>query len=291
MDKKAFVKYISALVLFGFNGIAASHILLSSYEIVLLRTCIGSILLTVLFFLGKGTFHIRENKRDAVFIILSGMAMGTSWIFLYEAYQQIGVSFASLLYYCGPVVVMILSPFLFRERITVCKALGFLIVLTGIFLINGTITQDSGSVYGIFCGGMSAVMYAFMVILNKKSQRISGMENVVIQLIVSFVTVAVIVGIKQGFALRVLPEDWGWILLLGAVNTGIGCYLYFSSLSKLPVQTVAVFGYLEPLSAVVFAAVLLGEIMTPIQVFGAVCIIGGAMVGELHPRRFPKRFP
>ena len=71
------------------------------------------------------------------------------------------------------------------------------------------------------------------------------------------------------------------ILVLGIVNTGIGCYFYFSSIGKLPVRTVAVCGYLEPLSAVVFASLFLGERMTALQAVGAVLIIGGAMVGEL----------
>ena len=120
-----------------------------------------------------------------------------------------------------------------------------------------------------------------LLTLNKQSKNISGMENPVIQLAVSFLTVAVFTGIKQGFVLDVPASAWGWIFVLGILNTGIGCYLYFSPLSKLPVQTVAVCGYLEPLSAVVFAALLLGEKMTVIQIVGAVCIIGGAMIGEL----------
>ncbi len=64
--------------------------------------------------------------------------------------------------------------------------------------------------------------------------------------------------------------------MLGIVNTGIGCLLYFSAVAKLPVQTVAVVGYLEPLSAVVFSAVLLGEVITPVRLMGAALIIGGA---------------
>jgi drug/metabolite transporter (DMT)-like permease len=64
------------------------------------------------------------------------------------------------------------------------------------------------------------------------------------------------------------------------VNTGIGCYLYFSSISNLPVQTVAVCGYLEPLSAVLFAVVFLHESMTLLQTVGAVLILGGAVYGE-----------
>ena len=281
MNSKAFIKYISALLLFGLNGIVASHIPLNSYEIVFLRTLIGSILLIALFLIGKGKFHIKEYKKDTLFIVLSGVAMGTSWMFLYEAYQQIGVSLSSLLYYCGPVIVMILSPLIFREKLTAPKLFGFATVLVGIFLVNGNATQSSSNPWGLFCGAMSAVMYFFMVTLNKQSKNISGMENSVIQLVVSFLTVAVFMGIKQGFVLDVPVSAWGWILVLGIVNTGIGCYLYFSPLAKLPVQTVAVCGYLEPLSAVVFAALLLGEKMTVIQIVGAVCIIGGAMIGEL----------
>ena len=281
MDKKAFMKYISALLLFGLNGIVASNIALNSYEIVFLRTLIGSILLAVLFFAGRGSFHIKTHKQDTLFIVLSGMAMGISWMFLYEAYQQIGVSFASLLYYCGPVIVMILSPVLFHEKLTAAKTAGFFIVLAGVGLVNGNASAESSSLWGMFCGGMSAIMYFFMVTFNKKAKQISGMENAVIQLVVSFFTVAVFVGIRQGFVINVPSDDWIWILMLGVVNTGVGCYLYFSPLAKIPVQTVAVCGYLEPLSAVVFANILLGELMTPLQVAGAVCIIGGAMIGEL----------
>lgn len=285
MDRKAFFKYISALLLFGLNGIVASHIPLNSYEIVFLRTLIGSILLIILFLIGKDKFHIKEYKKDTVFIALSGIAMGTSWMFLYEAYQQIGVSLSSLLYYCGPVIVMILSPIIFSEKLTTPKLLGFTTVLVGIFLVNGNAVGKSNP-WGLFCGAMSAVMYFFMVTLNKQSKNISGMENSVIQLVVSFLTVAIFTGFKQRFIINAPADAWVWILILGILNTGIGCYLYFSPLAKLPVQTVAVCGYLEPLSAVVFAALLLGEKMTVVQIAGAICIIGGAMIGELiKPKR------
>ena len=70
-------------------------------------------------------------------------------------------------------------------------------------------------------------------------------------------------------------------MFLGLINTGVGCYLYFSSIGGLPAQTVAVCGYLEPLSAVAFSVVLLGEVLMPIQLVGMILIIGGAAAGEL----------
>lgn len=279
MDRtKSYFKYILALLLFGSNGVVASHIALSSYEIVLLRTLIGSLLLIVLFLLGKGRFTFLQKKTDFLFLAASGAAMGISWMFLYEAYQQIGVSLSSLLYYCGPVIVMVLSPILFREKLTTPKITGFLLVVVGVILVNGRIVKSGESSWGLFCGAMSAVMYAFMVICNKKASRITGMENSTLQPTISFLTVAVIVGMRQGFTFEIATANWPWILFLGLINTGVGCYFYFSSIGALPVQTVAICGYLEPLSAVLFSVLLLNESMTLLQILGAGLIIGGAVL-------------
>lgn len=279
--KRAYTKYILALLLFGTNGIVASRIALSSYEIVLLRTMIGSLLLIALFLLNKGRFQFYRRKKDFLFLAISSMAMGISWMFLYEAYQQIGVSLSSLLYYCGPVIVMALSPLLFREKLTLPKIFGFALVLLGLVLVNGNIVGDTQSHWGILCGILSAVMYAFMVICNKKALQITGMENATLQLTVSFLTVAVFVTAVKGIQVDATSADLPWILLLGLVNTGIGCYFFFSSINDLPVQTVAICGYLEPLSAVVFSVLLLKESMSLAQVIGAVLIIGGAVLGSI----------
>lgn len=287
MDQKALLKYLFALLLFGLNGIVASNITLNSYEIVFLRTLIGSILLAGLFLLTHGRFHIKNHKKDFFFIVLSGVAMGASWMFLYEAYHQIGVSISTLLYYCGPVIVMILSPIIFREKLTIPKIGGFLIVIAGIVFVNGGASSNGLNPTGVICGGLSAVTYFFMVTFNKQAKQITGLENSVIQLIVSFLTTAIFVGFREQFVFSIPSNEVIWVFILGIVNTGIGCYLYFSSLSKLPIQTVAICGYLEPLSAVVFSSILLDEKMSAMQILGAVCIIGGAMLGELIKPKQP----
>ena len=279
--RASYFKYIAALLMFGMNGIVASHIALSSYEIVFTRTLIGSLLLIGIFVPTRQKVHLFQNKRHTLCLIISGIAMGTSWMFLYEAYQRIGVSVASLAYYCGPVIVMILSPILFRERLTWTKMAGFLAVLVGVFCVNSLALNEVNTTVGLFCGIMSAVMYAFMVIFNKKAGSITGLENSMWQLLTSFLAVAVFVGIKQGFAIRIGPGNWIPILILGILNTGIGCYFYFSSIGRLPVQTVAICGYLEPLSAVVFSVLFLGESMTILQLAGAVLVLGGAAFAEL----------
>lgn len=277
----AYFKYIVALLLFGSNGIVASHIALSSYDIVFTRTLIGSLFLVLIFVFSKQKVQLWKNKAHLLYLAISGVAMGTSWMFLYEAYARIGVSLATLAYYCGPIIVMVLSPLLFREKLASAKLLGFLAVVIGMLCVNGQALIQGSASWGLIFGILSAVTYAFMVIFNKKAVSITGLENPTWQLIISFITVAIFVGLKQGYSINIMQGNLMPILILGVVNTGIGCYFYFSSIGELPVQSVAIGGYIEPLSALLFSAVLLGEILSPLQIAGAALILGGAAFGEL----------
>lgn len=283
MKNKAFLKYLAALLLFGSNGVVAGFIRLGSLQIVLLRTLIGSLLLLLLFPLTGGKWTFFRHKKQLLFLGISGVAMGASWMFLYEAYARIGVGIASLLYYCGPVIVMVLSPLLFKEKLTAYKLAGFLAVVVGVFFLNGTAGSGRDAV-GLLCGLLSAVLYAAMVIFNKKAAAITGLENAALQLAVSFLTVAVFTVFRQEIPLEIPASSLLPILILGLVNTGLGCYLYFSSIGQLPVQTVVICGYLEPLSAVLFSLIFLGEELAPPQMVGTVLILGGAVLGEFRKR-------
>lgn len=283
--KIAYLKYITALLLFGINGIVASYIALNSYEIVFTRTLIGGLMLSLIFIANRRKIHLFEHKKSGLFLLISGMAMGGSWMFLYEAYDQIGVGVATLAYYCGPVIVMVLSPLLFREKLTWPKIFGFLLVFCGMVFVNSGISGGAQSVWGLFCGIMSAVTYAVMVIANKKAKTITGLTNATGQLLVACLTVALFLLWKQGFNLSIERSSILPILILGIVNTGLGCYFYFSSIGALSVQSIAICGYLEPLSAVVCAMLFLHETMSAGQIIGAILILGGAAFGELYRRK------
>lgn len=283
--------YLAALLLFGSNGIIAAAIALPSSDIVLLRTFLGALTLSAILFITKRhNLQAPSRPREAAALIVSGAALGASWIFLFRAYQTIGVGISSLLYYCGPIIVMALSPLIFGEKLTGGKIAGFIAVACGAFLIAAQGLGGNIPVAGIACGIASAFCYALMVIASKGAPHIEGLENSALQVSAAFVTALILALITQGTPSFFSPSiaadiDWRAVAMLGVVNTGIGCLLYFSAVAKLPVQTVAVVGYLEPLSAVVFSAVLLGEVITPVRLMGAVLIIGGAIFCELAGKR------
>ncbi len=284
--KRVYTKYFIALLLFGLNGIVASQIAMPSVQIVFWRTMIGSIVLSLIFVVSKGHLQMNLYRRQYFFLFVSGAAMGASWMFLYEAYQRIGVSLATLAYYCGPVLVMALSPAVFREKLTWRMLTGFLIVLAGAALINGQAIGSGKDGWGICCAAISAVLYALMVIFNKKAYPVQGLENALVQLMVSFFAVAIYMAAAQKPVIRPAASDWLPVLALGAIHTGLGCYCYFSAIGTLPAQTVALCGYLEPLGAVLFSAVFLDERLLPAQILGAAMVLGGACLGQTRMRLF-----
>ncbi|WP_409015886.1 DMT family transporter [Anaerostipes caccae] len=285
--KKAYLKYFTALLLFGSNGIVASYILLNSYEIVFLRTLIGSLFLIAVFLFSGRKPQGFHDKKHILYITISGIAMGISWMLLYEAYKAVGVSIATLAYYCGPVIVMAVSPMVFQERMTLKKLSGFAAVIAGMYLVNINGLFKTHVSAGLIFGILSAAMYALMVIFNKKAKSITGLENSAFQLIISFLTVAVFMQTKQSLDASAVFHSLFPVLFLGIVNTGIGCYFYFSSIGRLPAGSVAVCGYLEPLSALIFSAFFLRERLSAVQLLGAVLILGGAVVSELSRKKRP----
>lgn len=284
---RSFKKYLASLLMFGSNGIVASAIALPSSEVVLTRTLLGALLLVAALTVSNrrsGDRHASlDHPRQAASLAVSGAALGISWIFLFAAYRLIGVGVATLAYYNGPVIVMALSPVLFREHLTPVKLMGFAAVVAGAFLVVAQGGAGSINPAGLALGGMAAIMYAAMVVFSKRASDVGGVEAATIQIVASFAAVAVY-SVATGqlpAASALVSADLPAVLTLGLVNTGLGCYLYFSAMGDLPVQRVAVFGYLEPLSAVVLSAIVLGEAMGPVRILGAALIIGGAASCEL----------
>ena len=274
--------YILAMLIFGTNGYLVAHLSLQGSQIVLVRTLVGGLLLTAIVLL-RGGFDreaVRAEWRDLLF---GGVALGLNWVALFTAYRLLNVSLATLIYYAGPMLVLLFSPLLFRESLTPQKIAAVAIVAAGLFCITGSITSAGMSLTGLLAAVLSALFYASLIIFNKRIVKTGGMQTAALELDVAFVVVLIYVLLTAGIP-RPLKTDIPYLLVLGLVNTGIAYMLYFTGLQKLPGQSVALISYVDPVSALVFSALLLHETMTPLQVLGAVLIIGGALLGELRRR-------
>lgn len=269
------------MVIFGTNGLIVANISLGSAEIVLMRTFLGSLFLLAIV-LVKRSFSFADLKADLIPATIGGAALGLNWVLLFSAYRSAGVGLSTLTYYCGPIIVLALSPVLFKEKLTWNKLLAIAAVAVGMFCITGDIEPGSDVQTGILFGGGAALLYASLIVANKRVKRLSGLNCAMYELIVAFFVVLIYL-LASNVKLPVIPaaEDIVWVLAIGLVNTGLAYYLYFSSLQKLPGQTVALVCYIDPLTALLVSGAFLGEKLFAVQIAGAVLILGGACLGEL----------
>lgn len=282
---RAHVEYIAAMLIFGFNGVLASAIPWRSYEIVLSRTVIGSLFMLAVMLIRKRPFVFRQEMKSFKILMVSGIAMGFNWMCLYEAYNQLGVGLAQLICCSGPAVAMFLSPFIFKEKLRGYKMLGFAAVAFGMLL---TCSNDlsGGLNFGLLCGIGACLGYAALNICNRLAPAIEGPERTMWQLAMASVVVFIFIlckgtGAPDTFSVKILIP----VLVLGMFNTGFAMNFMFAGIQKLSSQTVGVCGYLEPMSALVFSALFLGERMTPLQMVGVVLMLGGTAFAELYRPR------
>ena len=279
---KNLILFVASMVIFGTNGLIVANISLGSAEIVLMRTFLGSLFLLAIV-LVKRSFSFADLKADLVPATMGGAALGLNWVLLFSAYRSAGVGLSTLTYYCGPIIVLALSPVLFREKLTWNKLLAIAAVAVGMFCITGDIEPGSDVQTGILFGGGAALLYASLIVANKRVKRLSGLNCAMYELIVAFFVVLIYL-LASNVKLPVIPaaEDIVWVLAIGLVNTGLAYYLYFSSLQKLPGQTVALVCYIDPLTALLVSGAFLGEKLLGVQIAGAVLILGGACLGDLQ---------
>lgn len=281
---KYYVMYIVSLLIFGSNGVFASHIDMTSAEIVCMRTLIGSLALILVLLVSRTKLDWAVMKREAFKLIAAGICLGVNWALLFEAYKLMSVSIATLTYYLAPIIVLLLSPLLLREKQSARAYIGMCAAVVGLVLAVG-LGDTSVTATGLIVGLGSAVFYAGLIIFNKKIDGVTGLPLTTIEMVIAacvMLPYVLLTGGRVGFP----PDMEGtlYLIFLCLVNTGLACWLYFSSMNRLPARAVALFGYVDPVSALIFSAVFLGDRMGVLQIAGAVLVFAGAAFGQSKPK-------
>ena len=277
-----------SMTIFGTIGLFVRNIPVTSGELALYRAVLACVVIGVFLMLTKQKISLAGMGKELVLLFISGAAMGINWILLFEAYKYTTVSVATLSYYFAPVVVTLVCPILFREKLTLKQILCFVMSTVGLVLITGVgdLGQGSSHFTGILFGLGAAVFYASVVILNKFIKQIGGIQRTFLQFVAAIVILAPYVVLTDGFHIQTL-NGGGWVLLLavGILHTGVTYCMYFSSLRSLPGQEAALLSYIDPLVAVLISVIVLQESMNVWQIIGGLLILVFTLYNEISPKR------
>ena len=281
---KAKLSLIVSMAAFGTLAPFVRNISVSSGELALYRAVMAAMLIGIYLFVTHQKLNISKMGRDLPILFLSGAAMGVNWILLFEAYKYTTVSVATLSYYFAPVIVTIVCPILFKEKMTKKQIICFAMSTVGLALVVGLTNLGGGSsdTLGVLFGLGAACFYATVIILNKYIKNVSGIHRTLLQFFAAIIVLIPYVAATSGVNLGTM-NTMGWICLLivGLVHTGVCYCLYFSSLKDLTGQQAAILSYIDPLVAVVISVAVLGEAITVSQLIGGVLILGFTLWNEI----------
>lgn len=280
---KSYVALIGSMLIFGTLGVVRRYVPLSSAMLALCRGALGSVFLLIFVLVRGGKLKLPERKTT-LWLVLTGAIMGLNWMLLFEAYSYTTVAAATMCYYMQPTIVILLSPLVFRERLSGRKLACAAAAIVGMLFVSGVLSGGTGQVRdirGIAFGLGAAALYAAVIILNKKVVVEDIYAKTVIQLAGAALVMIPYVLLTEGVPeLTLTAADIGMVLLVGIVHTGITYALYFGSMQRLKAQTVAVMSYIDPVFALLLSAAVLHESLTPLGIVGAVLIIGSAIISE-----------
>jgi len=271
-----------SMAVFGTLGPFTRNISVSSGELALYRAILASLLIGGYLLLTGQRINLRGIGKELPLLLLSGVAMGFNWILFFQAYRYTTVSIATLSYYFAPVIVTVVSPILFREKMTKKQILCFCMSTLGlVFIINPGGLSSSRDLIGILFGLGAAALYATVILLNKFIHGVTGIHRTLLQFFAAIIVLLPYVLCTSGIQLARLNR-LGWICLLvvGLVHTGVAYCMYFSSLKELSGQEVSILSYVDPLVAVVVSVAVLGEPITSLQLLGGALILGFALWNE-----------
>jgi drug/metabolite transporter (DMT)-like permease len=234
------------------------------------RIWLGAITLIVILLLrGRRRFPRRHRVRIAV----SGVLLAVHWASFFLAVTETTVAVALAILYLGPIVASALAPKLLGERVRPRVYAGLGIALAGVLMVVRP--EAPASVTGLVAAVVSgATLAALMLIAKPAAESVGALVVATGEL-----TIAALVLTPWAVEAAIESSDyWLQMLVLGVLLTGIADLIYWGAMQRLPVAGVSVLMYLEPASAVVWAAVFLAEPAGLIAWIGiALVLIGGVL--------------
>lgn len=288
-ETNAKASLILAMVIFGTIGIFRKYIPLSSGIVACARGILGVVFLLIFIKIKKLSMNKNAIKKHLKILLISGAFIGLNWVLLFESYRYTSVAVATLCYYMAPIFVMIVSPFLLKEKLTAKKAVCVMVALVGMVFVSGVLDggiSDISELKGILFGLGAAALYATVVMMNQKLGEVPTYDKTIMQLGAAAVVLIPYVLLVEDLSAAVLtPLIIMMLIIVGVVHTGIAYALYFGSMNGLKAQTVALFSYIDPIVAIVLSAMFLMEPMTIYSWIGAVLVLGATMISELPEKR------
>jgi len=232
---------------------------------------------------------IDEWRRGGRWLVLNGMIAGTFQVYCYfKAIETLPTSVVVTIFYCYPVLTLVLDRVLFGMRVTAVTLVAVTTIVVGVGLTSlpgfvGATLDPTGVTYA----ALAAVVYAIYIAAAYPITRNVAPIATAVFIYGSFAIVFGAVASVSGFAMPPTPDLWLNVLFIGTVGGALQILSFSYALPKLASSGYAVIVCLEVVTVVLAGVILLGERLVPIQWLGITLVLGGILVARRR-RRVPE---
>jgi drug/metabolite transporter (DMT)-like permease len=273
-DLKGTAQLTAAMVLSGTLGVFVVESGASPFNVVFFRVLFGALALGA-YVTARG--WLRDHgftPRSLGLTVLGGVFIVFNWVFLFEAYENTSISVATVVYHTQPFYVVLLGALLFRERLTAARVGWIALAFAGLILVSGVtagdFTSGGGYVLGVGQALLAALLYGLSTLVTK---RVTGVRPHLIALVQVLVGIPLLLPFADFGAMRGTGADWGWLVGLGVIHTGLMYVLMYAAYAKLPTSKIAVLAFVYPAVAMVMDWAVYGHHISVVQALGVPLIV------------------
>ena len=216
------------------------------------------------------------SRGEAAPVAVLGILMAVSSLTLFESYNYINSGVASTLLFVYPILVALLMVFFFHEKMKWLTAACLAIMAAGLFFLirNADGTSISGlGVLLVMISSLTYALYIVMVNVNKSVRSIPTLKLLFWVLLFGGVVFLVMIPFGSELTLPTGWEDWLNLLALAVIPTLLSLSLTTLAIQSVGPTTTAIFGALEPVTALLLSVLALSQPITGREVLGAVLIL------------------
>lgn len=271
--KREIISLHIAVMLFGLAGVIGKFISVPAILVTFGRVFFSSIFLLIIILIKKDNWKLK--KRDYSYVIVAGIILAIHWFTFLQAIQIATVAIGTITFATFPIFVTFLEPLIYHEKLEIKNVTMAIIMFAGVLITVPEFSLANQMTLGIVVGMISAFSYAILCLFNRYlSLNYSG---IIICLYEQGVATIILFPTIFFVTTTINSLDLGAIIFLGIVCTAIAHSIYVNSLKKIKVQTASIISSMESVYSIIFAFLLLNEMMAFKELLGGLIIIGVAI--------------
>jgi DME family drug/metabolite transporter len=249
------------------------------------RTTFSLLVLLPLLVASQGWQRIKLPTRDLAYcFVLGTLGVAVSNYFYYVAIQRTNVATAIIVQYTAPVWVLFYVVARGQQKLTAQKVAAVALAVTGIALVIDLLGARSGSglrldSYGLFAALLASFSFAFYNVAGHGILARYDRWRVLVWTLAAAALFWLVVNPPWKIAaVHYAPAQWLFLFVFSMISVLGAFSLYFFGLQHLEPTRAIIASCLEPVFSILLAALLLGELLRPIQTLGIVFVLAAIVI-------------